>query len=93
MGATGPNNHPRLCSFILSTNSVLDVGDSTVIKTKSQPSRNSGSFGKELQYKETDCTGVQWGLVEEVAAPYWESRVGQEYFLGRTVGLKERAPF
>lgn len=72
---------------------MLDVGDSTVIKTKSRPSRNSLSSGKELQYKETDCTGVQWGLAEEVTAPYWESRVGQEYVLGRTVGLKERAAF
>lgn len=54
------------------TNSMLDVGDSTVVKTKSQPSRNS-SFREKLQYKETDYnSGVQWELV--VTTLYWESR-------------------
>lgn len=37
MGAAGPNNDPKPYPFIPPTNSVLDVGDPTVIKTKSQP--------------------------------------------------------
>lgn len=74
MGAAEPNNDPRPYSFILPTNSMLEVGDSTMIKTKSHSSRNSLSFGEELQYKETDYHGVQWELVEGVTAPYWGSR-------------------
>ena len=56
------------------TNSMLDVGDSTVVKTESQPSRNS-SFREKLQYKETDYNpGVQWELVGGVTTLYWGSR-------------------
>lgn len=74
MGAAEPNNDPRPYSFILPTNSMLDVEDSTVIKPKSHSSRNLLSFGEELQYKETEYYGVQWELVEGVTTPYWGSR-------------------
>lgn len=75
MGAAGPNNDPRPYSFIPLANSMLDVGDSIVIKTKSWPSRNSLFFWEKLQYKETDYNpGVQRELVEGVTTPYWGSK-------------------